>query len=114
MFYKRPANELQFIPKNKLAELESRIPLSDKPASRLHLVFKFFHMLHPDKMFSELDEEEFDRISRSVARLRILFNQMKARCYNPNAQDYHYYGAKGVRICDEWLKNTDNFVAWSL
>ena len=39
---------------------------------------------------------------------------MKARCYNPNSQDYRNYGANGVKVCREWLKDSDNFVLWSL
>ena len=29
---------------------------------------------------------------------------IKNRCYNENDPQYKFYGAKGVRICDEWLK----------
>lgn len=41
---------------------------------------------------------------------------MKARCYNPNNEDYKHYGERGIRICEEWeilkyslngLKNPD-------
>jgi len=28
---------------------------------------------------------------------------MKSRCYVKSNQDYHSYGAKGVRICDRWM-----------
>ena len=26
-----------------------------------------------------------------------------SRCYNPNDNNYQYYGALGIRVCDEWL-----------
>lgn len=39
---------------------------------------------------------------------------MKARCYNPKQCDYRWYGAKGVKICDKWLEDSDEFVKWSL
>lgn len=39
---------------------------------------------------------------------------MKARCYNENAQDYHHYGERGIRVCRDWLNNSDNFVLWAL
>lgn len=39
---------------------------------------------------------------------------MKARCCNENAQDYQFYGAKGVKVCREWLADSDNFVMWAL
>lgn len=28
---------------------------------------------------------------------------MKARCFNPKALQYKYYGARGVKVCFEWL-----------
>lgn len=33
---------------------------------------------------------------------------MIQRCTNPNSPDYHYYGARGVKVCKHWLK-FDNF-----
>jgi len=46
--------------------------------------------------------------------LQLILQGMKTRCYNPNASDYHYYGNRGVTICQEWLENTDAFIGWSL
>lgn len=42
-------------------------------------------------------------------RIGKIFSGMKSRCYNPNEKDYKYYGKKGVRICEEWLKNPAAF-----
>ena len=48
---------------------------------------------------------------------------MKDRCYNPNNQNYHSYGGRGIRICDDWLiynsktKTNDgflNFYNWAM
>ena len=30
------------------------------------------------------------------------WQMMRNRCLNPNAQDYEYYGGRGVTICDQW------------
>lgn len=38
---------------------------------------------------------------------------MKGRCYNETWPAYKNYGAKGVKICDEWL-TLDNFYNWSI
>jgi hypothetical protein len=38
---------------------------------------------------------------------------MKTRCYNKNSPDYKNYGAKGVKICDEWLNNYLSFKKWA-
>lgn len=35
------------------------------------------------------------------------YHNMKSRCLKPNASAYGYYGARGIRICDRWLKGRD-------
>lgn len=47
-------------------------------------------------------------------RLGHIFSGMKKRCYNPNDRAYRWYGAKGVRICDEWINNPISFEEWAL
>ncbi len=32
-----------------------------------------------------------------------ILNGMKGRCYNPNYEDYEYWGGKGIKVCDRWL-----------
>lgn len=38
-----------------------------------------------------------------------------ARCYRPTAQAYHNYGARGIRVCNEWRGKDGfiNFKNWS-
>lgn len=36
---------------------------------------------------------------------------MKARCHNPNASNYCYYGGRGVSVCPEWRDNFEQFFA---
>ena len=31
-----------------------------------------------------------------------VWNGMKQRCNNPSVKGYRYYGAKGVKVCEEW------------
>lgn len=47
-------------------------------------------------------------------RIASIFNGMKDRCYNQNCKDYKRYGAKGIKICDEWIENPKLFEEWSL
>ena len=39
-------------------------------------------------------------------RLRQIYYDMKTRCYNTKCRQYKWYGARGIRVCQEWL-NTD-------
>lgn len=43
-----------------------------------------------------------------------IFASMKQRCYNKNQLKYKIYGARGIKICDEWLKNFNNFYDWAI
>ena len=51
---------------------------------------------------------------RKGTRLYRIYNNMKTRCYNPNSESYKYYGARGVRICSEWLNDFSAFKDWAL
>ena len=46
-------------------------------------------------------------------RTFIIWNGMKARCLNENSINFHRYGGRGVKICDEWLV-FENFHNWAL
>ena len=39
---------------------------------------------------------------------------MKQRCVNPRSNGYHLYGAKGIKVCDEWLNSFDAFRDWAM
>lgn len=47
-------------------------------------------------------------------KLRNVFTGMKRRCYNPNCEAYKWYGGKGIKICDEWLNNPEEFIKWGI
>lgn len=41
------------------------------------------------------------------------WSNMKNRCLNPNTPDYHFYGARGITICNEWIHDFDAFYYWA-
>ena len=47
-------------------------------------------------------------------RIRKIFFGIKTRCYNTNDKNYRWYGAKGIKVCDEWLDNPSSFEEWAL
>lgn len=56
---------------------------------------------------NKLNEEE--RLKRD--RLWKINWHMKQRCYNEKHHAYKNYGAKGIKVCDEW-QNYDDFILW--
>ena len=63
--------------------------------------------------------KNFWAIKHDLSNTRIyrIWMGMKARCYNKNAVPYPYYGAKGIRVCDEWTDKKNgfmNFYNWSM
>lgn len=49
----------------------------------------------------------------STSKLYGVWCTMKNRCYNPNVDMYHNYGARGITVCDEWLHSYVNFRDWA-
>lgn len=48
-------------------------------------------------------------MSSKEKKLRIIWSQMKTRCYNKNRADYVHYGKRGITVSDNWL-NVENFI----
>lgn len=42
-----------------------------------------------------------------------VWSSMKERCYNQKTKCYKNYGGKGIKICDEWLKDFQKFYDWA-
>lgn len=43
-----------------------------------------------------------------------IWQRIKSSTTNPNHQDYEWYGAKGVRVCEEWFHDFAKFYEWSI
>lgn len=52
--------------------------------------------------------------NKSRDKIYKVFTGMKARCYNKNSIEYKNYGARGIKICEEWLNNFLNFYDWAI
>lgn len=46
-------------------------------------------------------------------RIYDIWRAMRQRCQNPNCINYHNYGGKGIRVCEEWDKNFQTFYEWA-
>ena len=56
--------------------------------------------------------KQFDAsLSKTKTEAYRHWSKMISRCYNSSNTKYKFYGAKGVRVCDEWLCYT-NYEKW--
>lgn len=37
-----------------------------------------------------------------------------SRCTHEKSKDYKWYGARGIKVCEEWSENPEAFVAWAI
>ncbi len=55
------------------------------------------------------------RCSRTAGPVRSaehrVYRDMMARCYNPNKENYHMYGGRGIAVCHRWRDDCDTFLA---
>lgn len=42
------------------------------------------------------------------------WRSMLDRCYNSNIKNYQYYGARGIKVCDEWRSDFAAFRDWAI
>ena len=47
-------------------------------------------------------------------RLFSTYHTMKGRCYNPTDHKYYRYGARGIKMCDDWVNNPKSFFDWAM
>ena len=43
-----------------------------------------------------------------------VWNSMKSRCYRQSDKRYQNYGARGVKVCDEWRDDFKTFYDWAI
>lgn len=45
----------------------------------------------------------------SNSRLYNIWQNMKNRCLNPKSTQWHWYGARGIKVCKRWADNFETF-----
>lgn len=46
-------------------------------------------------------------------KIRNVYYNMLKRCYKKENRAYKHYGERGIRVCEEWLKDCSNFYRWA-
>ena len=50
--------------------------------------------------------------NKTNSRLYRIWQNMKRRCDTPTIKTYKYYGARGIKVCEEWRNDFMNFYNW--
>lgn len=48
------------------------------------------------------------------SRLYNIWRSMKQRCTNPKTVNYHNYGGRGIKVCEEWSSRFMSFRDWAM
>jgi hypothetical protein len=51
-----------------------------------------------------------NNIGYSGHPLFAIYHGIRNRCHNPKQENYRFYGAVGIRVCDEWLEGIPAFL----
>lgn len=54
------------------------------------------------------------KFSKNIKKLYTCYMSMIGRCYNEKSSSYKNYGARDVKVCDEWKNSYESFMNWSL
>lgn len=57
-----------------------------------------------------------DHVKHGMCNTKLyrVWSSMKARCKNPNSQEWHRYGGRGITVCEEWKAGYENFFKWAM
>lgn len=69
--------------------------------------------LHKEKL-KQIAEERKSKGKLKKERLYVIWIGIKQRCLNVNCNEYKRYGHKGIKICDSWLNDYQDFKKWSM
>lgn len=51
---------------------------------------------------------------KNIGRLYTVWYGMKLRCQDPQVEQYRFYGARGIIVCDLWSNSWPEFKKWAL
>ena len=60
-----------------------------------------------------LHEESISIHHGTGTRIYQTWRNMINRCYRKDTDSYYLYGARGIKVCEEWLNNFETFREWA-
>jgi len=73
-----------------------------------------YNIRHAKENLCDLSKHKHLRDEGYHSPLYGVWRTMRDRCHNPNATSFHKYGAKGIKVCDEWRESFVDFAEWML
>lgn len=64
-------------------------------------------------MKSEIISQNHKKYDNRNKKLYNVYHSMLSRCNNPNHRYFEDYGARGIKVCEEW-SNFESFQTWAL
>lgn len=61
----------------------------------------------------EMKQKQLTKHGKRYTRLYATHRAIMQRCTNPNLKAYANYGARGIKICDEWKDSFEVFEKWA-
>lgn len=71
------------------------------------------HSIKHKVAFREGEANAYYKHGETSTRLYRIWSSMKTRCNNPNRAHYKNYGARGIKVCEEW-NDFSCFKKWAL
>lgn len=65
-------------------------------------------------LMREVNSRQFSTHGESNSRLYTVWSGMINRCERPSHKSYQYYGARGIKVCDEWRNDFMAFKDWAI
>ncbi|MEE0200778.1 MAG: hypothetical protein U0I51_09545 [Muricomes sp.] len=61
-----------------------------------------------------MKRNKFGLSSKEYEKLYSVWGNMLKRCYNEECDRFYAYGARGIKVCDEWRDDFHLFADWAL
>lgn len=95
--------------------LRSRCKECIKKSAKQHYQINREDILAYQKEYSNKEKQkEYQKKWNQEHLVYSNWKDMIRRCYNSESEDYRYYGARGIKVCDEWKNNYEVFEKWAL
>ena len=65
-------------------------------------------------LISEKSRERATKHGLSSSKIYPIWKSMNQRCTNPNDKRFNNYGARGIKVCDEWKNDFQTFYDWAM